>query len=297
MVNKLQLNTTGFYSSGGVRAAVERLAKDNNFEFRASGHVAGFTAILKLFVLAKNYGKVSGTLPSGHKFELYFIDVTTSHYLNLGKRSVRVMQVDIPYYTPQIIINAGDSTALPIEFARRNRYELEGDIPDFFNIYTAPGQEVSALTALAPNIIADMLSYGQVCDIEIYGGSMIFYWDGHGLKEKDIETCFAQTASLVQLVEPGLRAIDLAPSGMAVDPTIKLKLHHSTAPVLGFGLLLVVFWIAGVDASELLTPGGVVLLAIALGIPSFYFVRDMIFRLKARRRKQAVRLAIKKYSG
>jgi len=96
-------------------------------------------------------------------------------------RRFMVMSVSLPKQFPQILIDSHnesfDGSLIPTGlFEQRQRFELEGDFPSYFSVYTPDKRGTDALQILAPDVMRALVDSAQNCDMEIVRNQMYFYW-------------------------------------------------------------------------------------------------------------------------
>lgn len=178
------------------RKCLEDFVTDNDFnqdllpsdslEYKPGSffHIPGHRAILDVI-----HGTINGT-----NFNLY-----TCFYDNGARKAIPhemvILEIALPASYPHMVIDSlvevgkygiglGPST-LPIKFDQKQRINLEGDFSDYFALYAGDKQAVSALTILAPDVMATLKEYAAHCDLEIIKDRLYFYWSKSPKQLKD----------------------------------------------------------------------------------------------------------------
>ncbi|HYG84202.1 MAG TPA: hypothetical protein VD907_04935 [Verrucomicrobiae bacterium] len=188
---------------------------------------------------------------NGLPFQLFNYTYTEGHGKYAHTYNLAMAAVELPYQMPQLVIDSlietgsGRTSVLPIDFKRSQKLTLEGDFSQYFALYAPEQHAVDALTVLAPDIMHTLIEKNALCDIEIIGRRMYFYWPKKLRQAKDYEQVLEAFESVMAQVAPPLKRMrSLAYSAKKseivgkVEPA-KLKRVSAAGSILGIMVLVI----------------------------------------------------------
>lgn len=134
---------------------------------------------------------------AGFPFTLFRYNYSTGSGKSRRDYDAAVMEIKLPRVLPHMVIDSlvedgnGSFSALPIEFDRSQRIELEGDFHNYFALYAPDKYGISALTIIAPDAMEALMRHAALCDIEIIDNKLYFYWPKVALTKHDYEEVFS----------------------------------------------------------------------------------------------------------
>lgn len=168
------------------KAAYINFAKSNGFsyqhrvEFKSITETGSpFTKVTTASITGYMEGELAG-LPFSSGYLLY---KDRNRFIpQLIGDSLGFMRVSLMRYVPQIVIDnrleykVSGSSTLTKYYDSSQILKLEGDFNKYFTVYVPHDHELSALTILAPDIMAFLIDNNSFCDIEITSSQLYFYW-------------------------------------------------------------------------------------------------------------------------
>ena len=138
-----------------------------------------------------------------------------------GKNSVTydrtIFAVIIPDTQLQLIINSRLANDIASggnlsNYSEQQKFELEGEFGEFYDVYMPEKSQSESLTLLTPDVMMYLLTELARYDIEIYGDTLYLY---------------AYTHEKMEEIEKLIRKIDYLVSDMKLKPT-DVRIEHNT---------------------------------------------------------------------
>lgn len=211
-----------------------------------------------------------GELP----YALYHYRYITGSGKHQTSHDLTVMSFTLPRFLPHMVIDslvepgASSSSALPITFNSSQRLTLEGDFSEYFALYAPEKYSISALSIIAPDVMMTLMEHAALCDIEIVGNKLYFYWPLVADSKESYEKIYATAEAILEEIEHKLSRANIyatqehAQIHSSANPEggVRLKqtvwLSTTVLSVLGFVLYILLFTVGPYLPSELgnLTP-------------------------------------------
>lgn len=196
-----------------------------------------------------------GELP----YALYHYAYITGSGKHQTSHDLTVMAFTLPRVLPHMVIDslvepgASSSSALPITFNSSQRLTLEGDFSEYFALYAPEKYSISALSIIAPDVMMTLMEHAALCDIEIIGNKLYFYWPITADSKESYEKIYATAEAILEEIEHKLSSADIyatqehAQIHSSANPQggVRLKqtlwLSTTVLCVLGFVLYILLF--------------------------------------------------------
>jgi hypothetical protein len=217
---------------------------------------------------------VQGAL-SGLPFSLFNYYYTTGSGKSSNTYDALVMELVLPRQLPHMIIDSAVesfNSTLPITFDRSQKIELEGDFHKYFDLYAPDKYGVTALTLIAPDVMEVLMQYGILCDIEVIGNRLYFYWPSVPRSGNDYERAFSSVTAVLAKTAKKLTTSNVfataSQAQLAVTPgaqAVRLKRTNLLGNVLICGLvgLAFIMFFRAPSAGFVIFQGGIGALVMA----------------------------------
>lgn len=122
------------------------------------------------------------------------------------KSDLQIIELTLPRKAPHMVIYSLVDYAikranLKISFDRSQKLKLEGDIYQYFDLYASDKSGISALKAIAPDIIEVLMKYSAKCDVEIIDNKIYFYWPRIATTQQEYETYFTTVGMVLDKIQ------------------------------------------------------------------------------------------------
>lgn len=210
------------------QAVLQRFAQENSlaYEYKPETKLMGESSLFRYGYSRTRTHVLAGTsqqLP----FELFQYRYTEGQGKSSRTYYQTVAAVDLPHEMAHFIIDSlvesgsGRVSVLPITFAASQKLTLEGDFSHYFALYAPDKHAVDALTILAPDVMQVLLEKNALCDIEIIGKKLYFYWPLQAKTAADYEMIFSAFEAVMAQVAPPLKRLHTSSSVVADAGTVQ----------------------------------------------------------------------------
>ncbi len=164
-------------------------AQRNGLQYAASSYGAHKQGLI--FGIGRNHsveGRIWSTNPDPNASPFPGLDAGTHTYVTGSGKNQQThewtyVSFPLPRRVPHILLDAKDNNSifgsnLPVSFRRDQRLSLEGDFDKYFTLYCPKEYETDALYIFTPDLMASMIDYGKVYDIELVDDRCFLYRNG-----------------------------------------------------------------------------------------------------------------------
>lgn len=130
-------------------------------------------------------------------FETYGYKYVTGSGKSRQEHDSMIVEITLPRVLPQFVIDSELENVLPVSFDKSQKIELEGDFHTYFNLYAPDTYGVTALTLLAPDVMAVLMERAALCDIEVVENKLYFYWQTQAQTKEQYEQLFATVQAVL----------------------------------------------------------------------------------------------------
>lgn len=233
----------------------------------------------------------------GFPFTLFRYEYATGSGRSRRDFDAEVMEITLPRVLPHMVIDSlvedgnGNFSTLPIEFAKDQKIDLEGDFYKYFSIYAPDQYGISALTIIAPDAMDSLIRNAALCDIEIIDNKLYFYWPAVAVFAGDYEKTFHTVEEVLKEISKKLSSGDIYkdtsqakvqsnPNGQGVH--LKRR-NMKVVAVIGFGLIVATQLLQNVDGIISSLFGGSFIILVLAGLV-------LVARHESRRNKLRIEL-------
>lgn len=155
---------------------------------------------------SRRFGGALGGKLSGFSFLFYPYSYVVGSGKHQRKYDAMVMEITLPRILPHLVIDSlveggnGLESTLPITFDKSQRMQLEGDFYKYFNVYAPDSYSISALTIIAPDVMLTLLQHASLCDIEVVGNKLYFYWPEMAYTRADYKNAFSTVENILDKI-------------------------------------------------------------------------------------------------